>query len=331
MSNYKLKVEVFKLTLNHNKEKVSDPSFRDLLHIKFSPKNDLKDNEIYKVFNKDLSNRLDNKGEYHQVTEKSKRAFSVQNIPQLNSGESYLFGVLKGGVKGDNKTSSNMTDKDQSDSLDGKVINNEHFFLIYFPLESNTGFVFFQSYPQENIRTDFITFLSRNIFCYERIYHRIKPEAYLPKELKSEFSKGSEVSQLTFTDRILSSDLSGEGSFTNGPSHYSVKVIIEPRDGKIKTDTFEKKFLEKIIGNSALGKKLEKFAKRRGKLKKGGQETAFKIGGVDEILPIVQLGSEYIDTKTGKPNYESLRKYCLNLLTSIKNDFYKNSKRSIID
>ena len=46
------------LNLPHNKEKVSDPSFRDLLSTKFYTEKELEDNEIFKAFNEDLSNRF---------------------------------------------------------------------------------------------------------------------------------------------------------------------------------------------------------------------------------------------------------------------------------
>ena len=327
MEDYRLKIEVFKITLNHNEEKITDPNFRNFLDLKFSKKEkDLSDSDLFIEFNTDLSNKLNNKGEYLQIGKGSKRAFSVLNLPILDSKNQYIYGVLKGGLKGDNKTSSDFSNKETDESLDDKVINNKHFFLLYLPLESNVGFVFFQGYPQENIRLEFLNFLSRNVFKLGRSYNKIHQEPYLPKELKTEFSKGASISQLTFSDRVLSSDLSGKGTYTNGPSHYRLKVIIEPvGDGVINVDDFEKNYLEKFISKTALGKSLKKFNTKKGRIKKNSRETPFKIGGINEILPIIHLGEEYVDER-GTPLFNSVKKYCLKVLESIKTEVYKKNK-----
>lgn len=331
MSKYELKLEVFKITLNHNKEKVTDSNFRDFLKGKFDPKNkNLDDKNLQKKFIEDLSNRLDNKGEYHQIGKNSKKAFSILKTPSYDSKQSFFHGVLKGGFKGDNKTSSDFKDRSSENSLNDKVINNKHFFLFYMPLESNTGFLFFQAYPQENVRLEFVNFLGRYIFKLNRDYNKVFVEPYLPKEIKEEFSNGSTVSQITFTDRVLSSNLSGSNSFTNASSHYRIKVIVEPTgDGNLNLKDFEKKFYKKIISNSALGKKLKKYT-AKGKLKKDGRETPFKIGGTDEILPLIQLGDDYLD-KNKNPDFKKLKNYCINLIETIKSDFYDKSKTKLID
>ncbi len=331
MKDYKLKIEVFKLRLNNNVEKVTDPTFRDLFKLKYLEDTELSDEDLFLKFNKDLSNKLDNKGEYHQLGKKAKKAFSVLEIPTLSSKGQYVYGLLKGGVKGDNKTSSDISDKNRSESLDNKVINNKHFFLLYTPLESNVGFLIFQSYPQENIRIDFATFLSRNIFKHGIIYNKIHVEPFLPEEIKEEFKTGATISQLTFTDRVLSNNLSDQLTIQNGTSHYRVKVIIEPTgEGELSLEKLDKDFISSIREKMAFGIPLKRFDKSGGKIKKDGRETTFKLGGIDEILPVIHLGEAYVD-KQENPIFKEVKNYSVNLLEKIKKEFYEKTKASLIE
>lgn len=331
MNDYKLKVEIFKFNLVHKPEKVSDPSFRDLFNIKYAKDEEISDNELLKRFNSDLSKKLDNNGAYIEIGKKAQKAFSILQLPNINSKTHITYGVLKGGYKGKNKTSSDFEDKTKDESLDGKVINNEHFFMIYTPLENKVGFLIFQSYPKENIRIDFATFLVRNIFKHDKYYLNMNIEPFLPKQIKDDFQNGSVVSQITFTDNIPATSLSSSKTLIEEPKDYRVKVIIEPvGDGKLSVVNFDKRFLNKIKKLSALKKPLSKFKKTTGKIKKGGQQTPFTLNGMDEILPILKLESDYLD-KNEKPDYDKIRKYCLSLLDKIIDEFYKKTKSKLIE
>lgn len=327
MNDYKLKLEVFKLTLKET-DKIDDPNFRNLFNLKFLDREEeIDDAELLGRYNKFLSEELDNKGEYHQINRKSKRAFSLSNAPTLNSKENYVYGFVKGGFKGDNKTSSSIKDKDNSESLDNKVINNEHFFLLYTPLNSNIGFLIFQSYPQESIRLEFVNFLSKNIFRHRGSYNKIEAEAYLTKSIKDEFKNGATVSRMTFTDRVLKDVISEKKSFANEPDQYRIKVVIEPiGENKLSYNNFDRfSFFEKIKNKKVFNKTLGSYAKKKGQLSKNGDKTAFTIGGTEDILPIVRLGSGYLDDKE-IPNFESIKKYCFKLLEEVKDEFYEQNK-----
>eukprot|EP01090_Pellita_catalonica_P014902 TRINITY_DN389_c0_g2_i1.p1 TRINITY_DN389_c0_g2~~TRINITY_DN389_c0_g2_i1.p1 ORF type:complete len:274 (-),score=40.21 TRINITY_DN389_c0_g2_i1:23-844(-) len=257
MDDYKLKIEIFKFKLKHKPEKVLDPSFRDLFSLKYGESEEISDTELLKKFNTDLSNKLNNKGEYIQIGKKAKKAFSVHELPNLSSENHVSFGVLKGGYKGKNKTSSDFEDKSTNESLDGKVINNEHFFLLYTPLDNNIGFLIFQSYPQENIRLDFATFLVRTIFKHDKTYLNMEVEPFLPEQIKNDFKKGATVSQLMFTDNILAGNLSDKSTILNGPSEYRVKVIIEPTGkGNLKAENLDNGVFKQIRKLIALKKPL---------------------------------------------------------------------------
>ena len=66
MSNYKLKLEVFKLTLKE-RDRISNPSFRNLFSLKFlDEQEDIEDAKLFNLYNKDLSEKLNNEGAYHQ-------------------------------------------------------------------------------------------------------------------------------------------------------------------------------------------------------------------------------------------------------------------------
>lgn len=330
MSNYKLKIEIFKFTLIHKPEKVSDPTFRNLYNLKYGKDDETKDEELLKEFNTDLSNKLNNRGAYIQTGENSTKAFSVSELPNLSSESHISSGILKGGYKGNNKTSSDFVNKNESETLDGKVINNKHYFLLYTPLESNVGFLIFQSYPQENIRLDFATFLTREIFRHDKTYLNMDLEPFLPKKIKEEFNKGATVSQLTFTDKVLSRNLSDKSSIINGPSHYNIKVIIEPTGkGNLKAENLDNGILQQIKKLVALKKPLNKFEKTRGKIKKDGRETSFKMGGLDEILPIIHLGEDYLE-ENGTPKFNEVNKRSLKLLETIKEECYEKTKSKII-
>lgn len=330
MNNYKLKIEVFKFTLKHKPEKVTDPTFRNLFNLKYGKDDETKDEELLKEFNIDLSNKLNNGGAYIQIGKKAKKAFSILKLPNLSSESHISSGILKGGYKGNNKTSSDFSNKNDSEPLDGKVINNKHYFLLYTPLESNVGFLIFQSYPQENIRLDFATFLAREIFKHDKMYLNMGIEPFLPKKIKEEFNKGATVSQLTFSDKVLSSSLSKKSSIKNGPSHYNIKVIIEPTGkGNLKAEGLDSGIFQQIKNLIALKKPLDEFAKTRGKIKKDGRETSFKLGGLDEILPIIQLGEHYLE-ENDTPKFIEVNKRCLKLLETIKAEFYEKTKSKII-
>ncbi|CAA0143700.1 hypothetical protein [Tenacibaculum maritimum] len=332
MNDYKLKLEVFKLTLNASNS-VEDPNFRDMFSLKFSEgQRELNNIELFVNYNRFLSQSLDNKGEYHQINKKSKRAFSLSKLPKLNSKNQYVYGFVKGGFKGDNKTSSNIIDKNESESLDNKVIDNQHFFILYTPLESDTGFLIFQSYPQESIRLEFVNFISRYIFKHGKTYRKPKIQPYLTKAIKDEFKEGAIISQMTFTDKVMSNVLSNSRSFSNEPSHYKVKVVIEPSgEGKLTYKNFNDfNFFDKFKNKVILGKPLNDYFKKKGQLSKSGDKTPFTINGGDDILPIVRLGSGYLNDK-GTPNFESVKKYSFELLKDIKEEFYENNKSLIIE
>ncbi len=327
MKPRKIKIEVFKITLNNDTDRVKNPNFRDLFKKQLLTSDEsLTDDELFTKFNESFTKTIDNSGKYYQSSKKAEKAFSVFDVALANVKENYIHGVLKGGFKGDNKTSSNLDDRDKTEKLDDKVINNRHFFLLHAPLGSNVGFLFFQSFSQENIRVDFITFLKRKIFKFERQYNQPDIQPFIAKSIREEFLDGAVVSKITYSQKVLGS-VFGEETFKTGPSHYNIKVTIEPTGErkKISVNQLEKKFASLLDEKKFLGKALGRFSKKRGVLVNNKKETPFTIGGTDDILPIIYLNEDYIDANN-QPKIKEIRLYCEDLLTKIVNEENERTK-----
>ncbi|WP_374462038.1 hypothetical protein [Chryseobacterium taeanense] len=313
------KLEIISFKLNPYKKNEQNFSFLDL----FTKK--IESSEIRNIY-QNLVNVLDNPSDssYHTV---GKKAFTlIGEKSGYSSNDKYIYGLLKGGALGNGKTKGNVRDKNEEEDLDGNVINDKYFFIIYFPLEDDKGYVLFQSYKDEGIRKVFIDTIMKEIFSLEGEYKKPKIEIFYPKIIKDEFKQNALVKEIKFTDRQLSSKLSDESSFQSIANEFKVEVKITPVGGGVATRLY-RRFIESLGIQKIGDNQLQNFDKTsiivQNEITK--KVTHFELGNeFEDIKPRIYLNGRINFDNNELPEYDSLKEYCLGLLNEIKTEDEEN-------
>jgi hypothetical protein len=146
-----VKLEVFSFVLSPIGESNNQNSFRDLISKTIGI--DI-NQEIFQQFTQLFMNHID-----LSYTEIRNKAFTLTTDVSdygFNLNDNSIWGVLKGGSKGKGKTKSPLHDREAEEDLSEDVINDKFFFYLNMPIDSNKGYLFFQVYGSESIRSEFI-------------------------------------------------------------------------------------------------------------------------------------------------------------------------------
>ncbi len=307
------KLEIITFNLNPYKKNEENSTFQDIFNKK------IESTQIEDIY-QNLVNILDNPSDssYHTV---GKKAFTlIGDKSGFNSSDSFIYGLLKGGDLGNGKTKSNVRDKNDEENLDGNVINDKYFFILYFPLNDNKGYILFQSFKDEGIRKVFVNTVMTSFFSLEDEYKKPKPENFYPKIIKEQFKQNALVKEIRFTDRQLSSRLSSESSFQSIANEFKIEVKITPIGGGIATRLY--KTLAESLGLQQIGNnRLENFNRTSIVVQDETTKkvTHFELGNeFEDIKPRIYLNGRIDFDNNELPEYDSLKEYCLQLLNEIK-------------
>lgn len=309
------KLEIISFNLNPYKKNERNSTFIDIFNKK------IQSNQVANIF-QELANVLDDPADssYHKV---GKKAFTlVGDKSGFSENDSLIYGLLKGGDLGNGKTKGRLTNKNEEENLDGNVINDKYFFIIYFPIDDNKGYVIFQSYKDEGIRKVFIDTVMKELFSLNEEYKKPKTESFYPAIIKEEFKQHALVKEIKFTDRQLSSRLSDESSFQSIASEFKVEVKITPVGGGVAPRLYKRVIeslgLQKIGENNLQNFDRTSIVVQNEVTKK---VTHFELGSdFEDIKPRIYLKDRINFDNNELPEYESLKEYCLQLLNEIKNE-----------
>ncbi|OPC28709.1 hypothetical protein BAX97_06525 [Elizabethkingia meningoseptica] len=320
------KLEILSFYLIPYDDKNKNITFGDLFQKKINS-NKMKD--VYQA----IVNILDNPSDTSYKLE-GKKAFTLLGRESgYESKDDVVYGILKGGDLGNGKTKGKLSDKNDEENLDGNVINDKYFFLLYVPMNDYRGYLMFQSYKDEGIRKAFVKTIMKELFSRYKEYRVPKPETFFPQTIKDEFKKNAVVKELKFTDRQLSSSFSNDTSFTSIAEGYKFEVRIVPIGGGFSPDSVAKVF--SMVGLEILGKKtLRRFGKKDVVVQNNvtKKTTHFELGkDFEGIKPRIYLANRIQFESNEIPNFESLKAYCLELLDDIKieeENKIKNKRRN---
>ncbi|MDF2551493.1 MAG: hypothetical protein K0R77_768 [Chryseobacterium sp.] len=316
------KLEIISFNLNPYKKNEGNSTFSDIFNKK------IQSSQIAAIYQK-LVNILDNPSDssYHRV---GKKAFTlIGDKSGYNSTDNLIYGLLKGGDLGNGKTKGKLIDKNEEENLDGNVINDKYFFIIYFPLNDKKGYVLFQSYKDEGIRKVFIDTIMKQLFSLDEEYKKPTTESFYPAIIKEEFKQNALVKEIKFTDRQLSSRLSDEQSFQSIANEFKIEVKITPIGGGVATRLY-RRFIESLGLQKIGDNNLQNFDRTsivvQNEITK--KVTHFELGNdFEDIKPRIYLKDRVDFDNNELPEYNSLKEYCLQLLSEIKNE--DNNLRNI--
>lgn len=306
-----VKLEVFTIAL---KPVVGyeNNSFEDLI---LNTPGVIPENNLFTEFYQKFINHID-----LGYTEVRSKAFTLStNEDEYNHDPTneIIWGVLKGGPKGSGKTKSPLGNRVDEEDLSGNVINDKYFFYLYLPLESNSGYLFFQIYGGESIRKEFIQHI-RDLFKINGKYNKPEPSAILPNSIRDEFKNNSKVVGLSYLTNTLSSSITTDADFSSLCSEYNIEISIKPKgDNNIPPERIG--VLNRIISGLTFNNlPLSRANSRKVSLQSlSSKKTSTFEMDTNDVMPRIYLeGKVPLDTN-GTPNFVNLKLYCDGLLREL--------------
>ncbi|WP_309640998.1 hypothetical protein [Flavobacterium sp.] len=228
-----------------------------------------------------------------------------------------IWGVLKGGPKGNGKTKSPLENREDEEDLSGDVINDKYFFCLHFPPDSYSGFLFFHIYGGESIRKEFIQHIT-DLFKVTRCYNKAVCHPVLPNSVRDEFKNNSRVVGLTYNTNVLSSAMTQDSEFANLCANYNIEITIKPAGQNIVSS-------ERVgIMNRVLsGLKFNNLPLSNSRKKKVALEnlssnktSTFELD-VQDVMPRIYLDGKVPLDIYGTPNFVNLKIFCDELLREL--------------
>ena len=232
-----------------------------------------------------------------------------------------IEGKIEGGSFGRKRnkiSTANKTDKSEVKEKD--AITDYFYFMIYTPLYSDKSIMFIHSYSDSNIDNIVKKFL-RSFLSHSDVFGEPTIKRFIPKEIIADFKSEATVSSLTFSTDILSESLLDKTCKTQA-QNFNVTIKISPIGDEFTINEFEnaKELIQKKTFSNILH--LNQFKKRSGVMRDGNtnKTSPFQLDSFD-IKPAILL-SKYIDIKNDESDFDEIKKYCLELLETIKLEIY---------
>ena len=202
------KLEVYKIRLKPTTDKVV--TFRDFFKQKLSNITigdsdlfiDYFNNFISEIDNADFFKDKKNQKAFTAYDTKTRNENPLNDTIRIHSQSQIIEGVVEGGRYGQSRSMANMDNKMEKEKVKtDNIILDKFYFLIYSPLNSNTGIFMLQSYSEDSIKDVFTTFL-KPFFSTDGFYN-LCIEAYTPQQYIDEFKKGAALKGISFTKNLL--------------------------------------------------------------------------------------------------------------------------------
>lgn len=239
-----------------------------------------------------------------------------------------IWGVLKGGAKGNGKIKSPLDNREEEEDLSGDVINDKYFFYLHFPLESDCGFLFFQIYGGESIRKEFIQHIA-DLFKVTRCYNKAVCNPILPNSIRDEFKNNSRVVGLTYNTSVLSSSMTEDQEFSNLCTNYNIEITIKPA-GENSISREKVGIMNRIISSLQFNNlPLNGSRKKKVTLENlsSNKTSTFQLDGQDDVMPRIYLEGKVPLDINGTPNFVNLKVFCDELLRELVAEQYTRIAR----
>lgn len=264
-------------------------------------------------------------------TEVRNKAFTLStNIEDygIDIQNQTIWGILKGGAKGNGKTKSPVNNREEEEDLSGDVIDDKYFFYLHFPLDSKWGYLFFQIYGGESIRNEFIQHIT-DLFKVNRCYNKAVCSPILPNSIRDEFKNNSRVVGLTYNTNILSSSMTEDREFVNLCANYNIEITIKPA-GQNVISTERIGIMNRILSSMSFNNlSLNGSRKKKATLENlaSGKTSTFQLDGQDDVMPRIYLDGKVPMDINGTPNFVNLKRYCDDLLRELVAEQYTRIAR----
>lgn len=264
------------------------------------------------------------------INENKNKAFSVKpdtaevlDKVKIDIDRNIIHGIMKGGEFRTGKSIGEIDDPNKAPErlADMNVITDDFYFLIYTPLDSDTGILLLQSYTKDNINDIFRPFVE-NLFKVKKLSLKAVTKIFMPISMQEEFKSNSIIKSFRYSNRVVVNGIEDqhvlEGEFT-------INVEIKAHDKNVNLQNLP--IWRQRLGRAILGlpdesqRHLDTFSKKNGYIDSNDGKTTptkFNLDAAEmEINPTIFLINEINLEENGVPIWQELEDFAYSTLESI--------------
>jgi hypothetical protein len=331
------KLEFYKFTLNHKKEKFK--TFKDFAIEELSGEKSISNQDAFKLCFTKFMSAFDN--DYAKDTKRKKAITVISDAkinlhldkkPTFNSAKSIIQGVINGGPYGKNRIVSDIGDKNDISTLtSNKTVMFYYYIFVYLPPDHNQGFFMIHSNGSDETVTvifrDYIT----NLFKGNNFNKPIS-EAFCPKSFQDEFMKGAVIKSISFNTPVIDT-MHTTDAISNLLKEYNLKIEAIPKNKTISIESAQNVynfFAKKLFNTGNKGIELEKFSTKKLHTENDLTKTpkVFEWNTKDlDFVPVVHLNGRVTMVSDETPDFVELKTLCSNIfeddiLKELRPDLY---------
>ncbi|PTS93783.1 hypothetical protein DBR11_24620 [Pedobacter sp. HMWF019] len=320
------KLEVYKVYIGATPTTV-DRSFGGFLEKKY-PVEDFKLKEAYHKLLQDLITSIDTNFVLNDIRKKGLRidensTASLERSIKIKTNKHIISGTIKGGRYGQQRSIGYTRKPNQKytkiNTTD--IVMDTFYFLLYTPFGSNKGILMIQSYSDDQINDVFISWLRANLKAEG--FYKPNLELYCPIKLQREFKATSVVKELKFTNDVVVENIDDDHSIST--EAFTINISIRAKEDGESLGNLQN--LVNYVKRFTFGDKnkpltLDEFKRKTGTLYNGSHQSSFELGTGIDIKPTIYLKDKVDLQVDGSPKWDSLEKFCLELLDDIKEEIY---------
>ncbi len=322
------KLDVFKISIH---PKADNPdTFKAFLESNYQVDGiPINIDEAYTEFYKDLLSTFANN--YH-LNNKRKKGLGLEaredrqfnDSIRLVSESKIIYGVLKGGRYGQNRSIGNINLPNEAHAPIGSnnIVFDNFYFLLYTPFESSKGILMIQSYTDDTVNDIFQGWLAGMMRNQNYFYPTFS--AFCPERIQEEFKNNSVVKEMTFSHDIVLDNLEERDSI-NADS-FTIEVHIKAKDDVRLNKLPDLKRIFKAFGLKKPENRgvirLEDFNRKVGRLVNGTRQSSFELEGNVDIKPTIFLRERIALQEDESPDWDSLNNFSMEILQEIIPEIY---------
>ena len=238
--------------------------------------------------------------------------------PVHDISNNIIHGVINGGPYGKDRIVSDMTDKEDNESLgSNKSVLLYFYIFMYFPADNNEGFFMIHSNSSEET----ITLLFRNFISKMfkgKNYNKAIPEAFCPQSFQDEFKNGATLKSMIFKTSFIDNVPRASG-ISHLLQEYDIKIEAIPKNKNIlvsEASRFKEFFSKKLFGSKTRERQLGNFEETKINTQNDVTKSSkiFEWSTRDnDFVPVVYLNDRVKINLDGTPDFDELEKLCRNL------------------